>query len=75
MVYTYNGILFNHKKEHHFGKGKGICGKESDLYPQVRSLAYMDGLGGYHTKWNKLDRERQTLYDSIYMWNLKNAIN
>ena len=31
----------------------------------------MDGLGGYYAKWNKFDRERQMLYDVIYMWNLK----
>ena len=30
-----------------------------------------DGLGGYYTKWNKSDRERQILYDITYMWNLK----
>ena len=32
----------------------------------------MDGLGGYHAKWNKSDRERQILYNITYMWNLKN---
>ena len=31
----------------------------------------MDGPRGYYAKWNKSDRERQTLYDFIYMWNLK----
>ena len=31
----------------------------------------MDGPRGYHTKWNKLDRERQLSYDIPYMWNLK----
>ena len=31
----------------------------------------MDGSRDYHTKWSKLDRERQRLYDIIYMWNLK----
>ena len=24
-------------------------------------------------KWNKSDRERQILYDTTYMWNLKNS--
>ena len=24
-----------------------------------------------HTKWSKLERERQMLYDITYMWNLK----
>ena len=32
----------------------------------------MDGLGGNYAKWNKSDRGRQILYDSTYMWNLKN---
>ena len=30
----------------------------------------MDRLGGHYTKWNKSNRERQILYDIIYMWNL-----
>ena len=32
----------------------------------------MDRPGGYYSKWNKSDRERQMLYDITYMWNLKN---
>ena len=24
-----------------------------------------------HTKWNKLERERQITHDTTYMWNLK----
>ena len=24
-----------------------------------------------HTKWSKLERERQITYDTTYMWNLK----
>ena len=35
----------------------------------------MNGLGGHYTKWYKSDRERQILYDIIYMWNLKNKTN
>ena len=35
----------------------------------------MDGSKDYHTKWNKSDRERQTLYDITYMWNLKSNTN
>ena len=31
----------------------------------------MDGLGGYYAKWNKSERERQTLDDITYVWNLK----
>ena len=30
-----------------------------------------DGLGGHYVKWNKSGRERQTVYDITYMWNLK----
>ena len=32
---------------------------------------YMDKAWGHYGKWNKLDRERQILYDITYMWNLK----
>ena len=32
----------------------------------------MDKSWGHCAKWNKLDRERQILYDLTYMWNLKN---
>ena len=35
----------------------------------------MDELGGHYAKWNKSDRERQILYDTTYMWNLKNETN
>ena len=31
----------------------------------------MDATRDYHTKWSKSERERQTPYDIIYMWNLK----
>ena len=31
----------------------------------------MGGPRGYYVKWNKLNRERQILYDFTYMWNLK----
>ena len=27
-------------------------------------------MGGHYAKWNKPDKERQILYDVIYMWNL-----
>ena len=30
----------------------------------------MDGLRGYHTKWNKSERERQIPCDITHMWNL-----
>ena len=35
----------------------------------------MDGPGTYSAKWNKSDRERQILYDFIYMQYLKNRMN
>ena len=31
----------------------------------------MDGPRDYHTKWSKPNRERQTSYDIVHMWNLK----
>ena len=31
----------------------------------------MDGTRDYHTKWSKLDRERQISYGTAYMWNLQ----
>ena len=35
----------------------------------------MDDPRRYYAKWNKSDRERQTLYNSTYMWDLKNKTN
>ena len=35
----------------------------------------MDATRDYHTKWSKSERERQTPYDIIYMWNLKHGTN
>ena len=35
----------------------------------------IDGPTGYCAKWDMSDRERQILYDFIYMWNLKNKTN
>ena len=31
----------------------------------------IDELWGCYAKWSKLDKERQILYDLIYIWNLK----
>ena len=31
----------------------------------------MDGLGDYHTKQSKSEREKLIPYDITYMWNLK----
>ena len=35
----------------------------------------MDGPRDYHTKWIKLDRERQVPHNIAYMWNLKYDTN
>ena len=35
----------------------------------------VDGPRDCHTKWTKLDRQRQTSYDITYMWNLKYDTN
>ena len=35
----------------------------------------MDEPGEYYASWSKSDRERQILYDTTYMWNLKNNTN
>ena len=35
----------------------------------------MDGTKSYHTRWNNWDKERQILYEIIYLWNLKTSTN
>jgi len=35
----------------------------------------MDGPRDYHTKWSKLEKEKQIVYDIIYMWNQKTDTN
>ena len=35
----------------------------------------MDVTRDYHTKWSKSERERQTPYDIIHMWNLNHDTN
>ena len=35
----------------------------------------MDGPRDYHTKWSKLEKEKQIVYDIIYMWNQKADTN
>ena len=42
---------------------------------EIVPFAAMDGPRDYHSKWSKPDRERQTLYDIAYMWNLKKWYN
>ena len=29
----------------------------------------------YYAKWNKSDREREILYDTTYVWNIKHKTN
>ena len=36
---------------------------------------YMDAPKDYHIKWSKSERERQTPYDIVYMWNLNYDTN
>ena len=31
----------------------------------------MDGIRDYHTKWSKLEREKQVPYNITFVWNLK----
>ena len=47
-----------------------------EYYPDIKKKDFpicnnMDGLGGHYAKWNKSERERQILYDTIFMWILK----
>ena len=42
--------------------------KKNEIMPFA---ATWDGLGDYHTKWSKSDRERQKSCDITYMQNLK----
>lgn len=44
--------------------------KENELLPFCN---YVDRSKGYYAKWSV--RKRQLLYDSTYMWNLKNKTN
>ena len=41
----------------------------------IAIFSNMDIPREYHTKWSKSDRERQIVYDTTYMCNLKNNIN
>ena len=50
-----------------------LIGHKKEQNNAIRSN--MDGPGYFHTKWNKSDRERQILYVTTYMWNLKNKTN
>ena len=48
---------------------------QSEKKPNFNIWSNMDGLGRHYAKLNKPDREREILYDIIYMWNLKNTTN
>ena len=39
------------------------------------NCSHVNGPRGYYAQWKKSDKERQILYDTTYMWNLKNNIN
>ena len=41
---------------------------------EIMPFAAMNGCVHYHTKWSKVDRERQISHDITYMWNLKKMI-
>ena len=38
---------------------------------KIMNVAICSYMGGHYAKRNKQDRERQTLYNITYMWNLK----
>ena len=35
----------------------------------------IDEPGAYYTEWSKSEREKQILFDIIYMWNLEKKMN
>ena len=58
------------------------CGNiQKEYYSDIKEnknnaiCSNMDGTRYSHTKWNKLERERQIPYDVIYIWNLKYGTN
>ena len=57
-----------------FGKNlnvhQQIDGRSYGIYTHVAMCSNTDGLRGHYVKWNKADRQRQTLY-IIHMWNSK----
>ena len=56
----------------HVYNGTLLSHKKNEMMP---SRSNLDGPSDYHTKWNKLDRERQISYDITYMCNLKKKVN
>ena len=59
-IHTHNRILLLHSAIQWWNLG--ICNS-------------VDRTWGYHVKWNKSDREKQTLYNFTPMWNIKNFKN
>ena len=57
--------------------GQRRCGMYTmEYYSAIKKMKLgnlQDGLGGHYANWNESDRERQILYDTSYMWNLKNT--
>ena len=49
--------------------------KLDSLHSNNAICSNMDGPRDYHTKWIKLDRERQVPHNIAYMWNLKYDTN
>ena len=56
----------------HLYNGILLSGKKEEIFTLCDS---MDGPGEHYAKLNKPVRERQILYDFIYMWNLMNKLN
>ena len=56
---------------------KGAVGSQDNERKHSNSgfRSNMDGPRNYHIKRRKSDRERQILYSTTYMWNLKNDTN
>jgi len=59
-IHTHNGIPLLHSAIKWWDLG--ICNS-------------VDRTWGYHVKWSKSDREKQTLYNFTPMWNIKNFKN
>ena len=56
----------------HLYNGILLSCKKEEIFTLCDS---MDGPGEHYAKLNKPVRERQILYDFIYMWNLMNKLN
>ena len=74
--------LFSHEENIVFRCNKGwkvqCCSVFEELWIQRKSILFknaicraIDGLRDCYIEWSKLNRERQLLYDTTYMWNLE----